>query len=176
MKLMLFSMLLTLSIGYALGGRLRNLSQIRIRWMPLAIIGFALQWVTGPGDTVPLLSLYVSFVLLTVFAFRNIRVAGFSLILIGIAMNFMVIGLNLGMPVSRQALVSSGQSELLGDLINNAHWHAATIRIINHPIARPTQWIEHKELFVCTHFLDALSHSCNRVGLQLVNIGTQITS
>ena len=80
--------------------------------------GFALQWVTGPGSTVPLLCLYLSFVLLTIFSLKNIRVVGFPIILVGIAMNFLVIGLNQGMPVARQALVSSGQADTLDDLIS----------------------------------------------------------
>ena len=103
-------MSLALLAGVVLGGRLRNLSAIQLRWTGLAIAGFALQFVTGPGATVPLLCLYLSFVLLTVFALKNIRIVGFPIILVGIAMNFLVIGLNQGMPVARQALVSSGQS------------------------------------------------------------------
>jgi hypothetical protein len=128
MKLMLFSMLLILSIGFLMGGRLGGLSEIRLRWTPLAVAGLALQFVTGPGSTFPLVCLYVSFVLLTIFAFKNIRVAGFPLIVLGVAMNFLVIGANQGMPVSRQALEGSGQGEFLGDLINNPYpkHHLAT--------------------------------------------------
>jgi hypothetical protein len=80
-----------------------------------------LQFVTGPGDTVPLVSLYVSFVLLSIFALRNIKVAGFPLIILGVAMNFLVIGSNQGMPVARGALEGSGQGDLLGDLVNNPY-------------------------------------------------------
>ena len=121
MKLMVVSLSLALLAGVALGGRLRNLSAIKLRWTGLAIAGFALQWVTGPGATVPLLCLYLSFVLLTVFALKNIRIVGFPIILVGIAMNFLVIGLNQGMPVARQALVSSGQADTLDDLIANPY-------------------------------------------------------
>lgn len=121
MKLMLFSMALILSVGFAMGGRLSGLSALKIRWTGLAIVGLALQFVTGPGDTVPLVTLYVSFVLLSVFALRNIRIAGFPLIVLGVAMNFLVIGANQGMPVSRAALEGSGQGDLLGDLMNNPY-------------------------------------------------------
>lgn len=121
MKLMLFSMALILSVGFLMGGRLSGLSTLKIRWTGLAIVGLALQFVTGPGDTVPLVSLYVSFVLLSVFALKNIRIVGFPLIVLGVAMNFLVIGANQGMPVSRAALEGSGQGEFLDDLIRNPY-------------------------------------------------------
>jgi hypothetical protein len=52
---------------------------------------------------------------------KNIRIVGFPIILVGIAMNFLVIGLNQGMPVARHALVSSGQADTLDDLISNPY-------------------------------------------------------
>jgi Family of unknown function (DUF5317) len=119
MKLMLVSLSLALMVGLLAGGRLRNLSGIHLRWTGLAIAGFALQFVSGPGTRIPLGCLYLSFVLLTIFAVKNARIAGFPLILVGIAMNFTVIGVNGGMPVARQALEASGQAESLDDLIHN---------------------------------------------------------
>ena len=62
----------------------------------------------------------ISFVLLTVFAVKKPAVSGFPIILAGIAMNFLVIGLNSGMPVARHALVASDQMATLHDLIDNA--------------------------------------------------------
>lgn len=118
---MLFSMLLILTVGFLMGGRLGGLSNVKIRWAGLAVVGLALQFITGPGDSLPLVSLYVSFVLLTIFALRNIQIPGFSLIMLGVAMNFLVIGANQGMPVSQQALERSDQGDLLGDLIHNPY-------------------------------------------------------
>ena len=121
MKLMVVSLSLTLLVGLASGGRLGNLSGIHLRWTGLAIVGFALQFVSGPGAGIPLSCLYVSFVLLSIFAIKNIRIIGFPIILIGIAMNFLVIGLNQGMPGARQALEASGQADTLDDLIDNPY-------------------------------------------------------
>ena len=45
---------------------------------------------------IPLTCLYVSFVLLTIFAIKNVRIPGFPVILVGIALNFTVIGLEPG--------------------------------------------------------------------------------
>jgi hypothetical protein len=119
MKLILATLLLAVVVGYLNGGRLSNLSHLRIRWAPLALVGFAMQLVNPPGDW-PLVMLLGSFVLLSIFAIANIRTAGFAVILIGVAMNFTVIALNSGMPVSRQALIASGQADTLGDLVNDA--------------------------------------------------------
>jgi hypothetical protein len=119
MKLILATLLVALVAGFLLGGRLSNLSHLRIRWAPLAIVGFAMQLVNPPGDW-PLFMLLGSFVMLSIFALANIRTAGFALILVGVAMNFTVIAVNSGMPVSRQALIASGQADTVGDLVNDA--------------------------------------------------------
>ena len=74
MKLMAMSMAMILAVGYLLGGRLRNVADLKLHWPLLALAGLALQFVTGPGDTVPLVCLYLSFALLIVFTVKNIRV------------------------------------------------------------------------------------------------------
>jgi hypothetical protein len=119
MKLVLPSFLLAVAIGYARGGRLATLGQLRLRWQGLAIAGLALQILLWPGGMWPLIYLYASFVILAVFAIANIRTTGVSLILIGIALNFAVIALNQGMPVSRAAVVNSGQASSLQDLVDD---------------------------------------------------------
>src|SRR5206468_4995 len=52
------------------------------------------------------------------FAALNIRLAGVPLILAGLALNLLVIASNGGMPVSREALESSGQGDVLQELID----------------------------------------------------------
>jgi hypothetical protein len=119
MKLILATLLVAVVVGFLNGGRLSSLSHLRIRWAPLALVGFAMQLVNPPGDW-PLIMLLASFVLLSIFAIANVKTAGFALILIGVAMNFAVIALNGGMPVSRQALIASGQADTVDDLVNEA--------------------------------------------------------
>jgi Family of unknown function (DUF5317) len=119
MKLVIPSFLLAIAIGYVRGGRLATLGLLRLRWQGLAIAGLALQILLWPGGSWPLVYLYVSFVILAVFAIANIRTTGVPLILIGIALNFGVIALNQGMPVSRAAVVNSGQAPSLGDLVDD---------------------------------------------------------
>ena len=119
MKLVLPSFLIAVAIGYARGGRLAALGRLRLRWQGLAIVGLALQIVLWPGGSWPLVYLYVSFVILATFAIVNIRTTGFALILAGIALNFAVIVVNEGMPVSRAAIVASGQASTMDELVND---------------------------------------------------------
>jgi hypothetical protein len=144
MRLMVLCLSITLLAGFLLGGRLRNVANLRISWGGLAVVGFALQFVTGPGETVPRMSLYASFVLLIVFGLKNIRVTGFPVVLVGILLNFTVIGLNHGMPVSAHALVASDQGQFLYDLTHDPYpkhhlaTSADTLRFLGDVIAIPS--------------------------------------
>ena len=128
MKLMAIFMTVIVAVGYLAGGRLRNVANLQLRWPGLALIGLALQFVTGPGSTVPIACLYLSFAALIVFTVANIRVFGFPVILAGVLCNLLVIGINVGMPVSAHALVVSDQGQFLGALENNPYpkHHLAT--------------------------------------------------
>jgi hypothetical protein len=119
MKLTLVVLSIALVAGMLAGGRLSNLASVRIRWTVLALLGLALQVVPVPGAVLPLALLYASFALLAVFAVRNLRLAGFVLILVGLASNFTVIAVNGGMPVTRHALVASGQADTLSLLVRD---------------------------------------------------------
>jgi hypothetical protein len=119
MRLMLISFALIVGVGYLLGGRLSNLTTLKIRWAPMAMIGFILQLINPPGDW-PLVLLATSFVLLWIFAIGNLGTPGFGVIAIGVALNFLVIVANDGMPVSAGALEASGQGDTIGDLTNHA--------------------------------------------------------
>ena len=117
-KLVAVGLALGIAVGYLLGGRLSQLSDLKPRYAPLALIGLLLQLVNPPGSW-PLVMLLVSFVLLTVFTLVNIKIAGFAVILVGVALNFAVIAVNGGMPVAREAIVASGQEATLGPLIEH---------------------------------------------------------
>ena len=119
MRLVLAAFALALLLGTILGGRFSNLSGLKVRWAPAAIVGLAMQFLPLPGRILPLAMLLASFVLLTVFAAVNIRLVGFPLIAIGICCNFLVIAVNHGMPVTRQALVASRQEDTLRLLVED---------------------------------------------------------
>jgi uncharacterized protein DUF5317 len=71
-----------------------------------------------PGRGVSISLLIVSYVLLLVFAALNLRLAGFALILVGLAMNLTVVSANRGMPVTKSALIASGQGSFLTKLVH----------------------------------------------------------
>ena len=97
-------------LGLALGGSLRSLAEIRLRWWPLAVIGLAFQLAPVPtlegsaDHWIGVGLLIASYVALLAFVIVNIRLPGFALISVGFALNVLVISLNGGMPVSKQAL------------------------------------------------------------------------
>jgi len=130
MPLVLGTLLVAVAVGGLSGGRLVRLAEVRIRWVPLAVAGLALQVVPWFARPWPLLLLVASFVLLIAFALENVRVgiAGFRLVLLGVILNFLVIAANGGMPVSRSALASSGQLDTLRALADDggAKHHLAT--------------------------------------------------
>jgi hypothetical protein len=115
-KLVAISLIVGVAVGYLRGGRLSRLSGLKPRYAPLALVGLALQFVNPPRPW-PLVLLIVSFVLLAAFTIANVRLAGFAVILVGLSMNFAVIALNGGMPVSRAAIVASGQGSTLAGLL-----------------------------------------------------------
>ncbi|MEP7060670.1 MAG: DUF5317 family protein [Actinomycetota bacterium] len=118
MRLVLVAFAVAIGVGYLLGGRLSCLSGIKVRWFPLALIGLCLQLAPVPGSRWPLYLLYASFVLLVTFAVLNLKVTGFAFIVVGIVLNFAVIAVNSGMPVSKQSLIDSGQASTLSDLVH----------------------------------------------------------
>jgi hypothetical protein len=143
MKLVLPAFAVAILIGYARGGRLAALADLRLRWQGVALLGLLLQVMLWPGGDWPLFYLYASFVLLIAFAIVNVRIAGVALILVGVALNFTVIALNRGMPVSVEAIVASGQADSLGELVDDggAKHHLASpadhLRFLGDVIAIP---------------------------------------
>jgi hypothetical protein len=119
MILFLMTIGVAIVLGYVLGGRLRRIEKLRLRWWWLAVAGFAIQFIPLPeGEAgrdllVRTAVLAISYTLLLAFGFANVRLPGMALVVIGLAGNFLVIAINGGMPVSEGALRSSDQPELI---------------------------------------------------------------
>jgi hypothetical protein len=101
--------------GLLLGGSVGRLGSLPVRAPLLALAGIALQFVPA-GGTLGAILLISSFVCLCAFAIRNLKLPGFPLILLGLVLNLTVIAVNNGMPVTRHALIRSGQASTLHDL------------------------------------------------------------
>ena len=118
MRLILLTVLVALAAGFLTGGTLRDFPTIRTRWWWLALAGVAMQFVTG-GGALEVVLLLGSFVVLLAFVVANLRAPGFALVLLGLVLNAAVITANQGMPVTREALVASGQANTLDELASD---------------------------------------------------------
>jgi hypothetical protein len=119
MKLLLAVVLLSVCLGYLFGGRLDRLEALRPRWWGLVILGLGIQFVhlpngvTGTDLVIRTAVLALSYSLLLTFALVNVRMPGMFLVVIGLACNMTVIVVNGGMPASAQALIDSGQEDVV---------------------------------------------------------------
>jgi hypothetical protein len=124
MILFLAVIVASLLVGVLFRGSFRRFEHLRLRWWGLALLGLAIQFVplpngrTGTDLLVRMAILSCSYAMLLLFATLNIRLPGMPLVLIGLALNALVIVPNGGMPVSRDALVRSGQGDVLQVLID----------------------------------------------------------
>ncbi len=115
MRLILLTVVIATVVGLLGGGSLRAFPSVPLRWWGLALVGVVLQFArTSEGFAYA--ALLVSLALLLVFAFVNLRAAGFILIFVGLLLNTVVIVANHGMPVTREALGTSGATSTLEEL------------------------------------------------------------
>src|SRR5438270_8929182 len=90
-----------LLVGLATGGRLQHLGERQFHWWGLLVAGVVLQ--LPFLDRLGFGGLLASYCFLLGFAIANLRLVGMVLVVIGIAMNILVIAVNQGMPVRRDA-------------------------------------------------------------------------
>jgi hypothetical protein len=135
-RLILLTVAVATVAGLLAGGTLRGFPFVRLRGAWLALAGVVLQFLPAEG-TLGIALLFGSFAVLLAFAAFNLRAPGFALILVGLALNALVIVANNGMPVTRHALVASNQSATLADLIANggSKHHLARDGTVLQPLA-----------------------------------------
>lgn len=143
MILLIAVVALAIALGLLLKGSFRGFEDLRLRWWGLVVVGLALQLVPLPGAdsgtdlVVRVAVLAVSYALLILFAALNVRWRGMPLVLIGLALNALVIVANGGMPVSAEAIEASGQADMLDLLIQEgaAKHHLMTDDDVLTPLA-----------------------------------------
>jgi hypothetical protein len=112
-----YPILLAIPVGWLLGGRLERLGTMQLHWWPIALLGLAVQVVlfSGPvaeqiGSLGPPLYVGSTLAVLAVIA-RNVRIAGFALIVLGAASNMLAILANGGcMPTTPAAVIGAGDT------------------------------------------------------------------
>jgi hypothetical protein len=111
----LYAIPIGIVVGYLLGGRLDRLGAIRLRWVPLALVGFAIQVVlfTEPFGSWPegiVAALYpLSTAMVLIAVVRNVGLPGVAIIAVGAACNLAAIVANGGwMPADPAAVETAG--------------------------------------------------------------------
>lgn len=114
---MLLVLAISIIVGWARGGKLRNLTEIRVRLWWLLPLGFILLAASAlvPADRhqLAVTLILVSYLPLLLFVWLNRDVTGIWIAGLGILMNYTVIVLNGGMPVLEEAAVIAGGSSSL---------------------------------------------------------------
>ena len=95
-------------IGLLRGGRITNLADVSFRLWQALVIGLAVQAASAFAPVGAVALLLVSYAALILFTAVNFHRVGMGVVLVGIAMNFVVIAANGGMPVRAEAIVAAG--------------------------------------------------------------------
>lgn len=113
----LYALPIGLVIGFATGGRAAGLSEVRLRWAPLAVLGLLMQLVLffGPvAESVGALGMPVyigSTALVLLVVLRNAARPGLAVVALGALSNLVAIVVNGGfMPASPAAMAALGRS------------------------------------------------------------------
>jgi hypothetical protein len=117
---MLLVLVLSVAVGFLRGGKLRNLTEIRVTswWLlPLAFLTLTASSFTPAGqDDLAVALVLVSYLPLLLFVWLNRDLTGIWIGGLGVLMNFTVIALNGGMPVLLAAAEIAGHDgELMLD-------------------------------------------------------------
>jgi uncharacterized protein DUF5317 len=101
-----------LGIGLARGGSVRNLTAARLRLTPLIFLAVAMQigaqFVPRSASILAYALVVASYAVVFAFAGANWRVPGMAFIAVGAALNYIVILVNRGMPISAAAAARVG--------------------------------------------------------------------
>jgi hypothetical protein len=132
--LTVLAVLIGLFIGLLRRGRIRNLIDVQVSWWPLLIVGIAVPAVVDRVDgSHAWVWVGAALAALVVFAARNLRIVGMSVVAIGLACNLLPTVVNQGMPVRAEALV---QARLVSptDLDRVILHGARQLRTDDHPL------------------------------------------
>lgn len=114
----LYAIPIGIAVGYLLGGRLEQLSHLRFRWAPIAMLGLAVQVALFSDPLAEVVGtagppIYVaSTAAVLVAVLRNLDIPGLAIVALGAASNLVAIVANGGsMPADPAALASIGGIE-----------------------------------------------------------------
>ena len=108
MRFTLVALVVGVGLGLARGGRLANVGRHSVRATAVLAVGVVLQLLDSPG------ALALSYLLLIAFAVANLRIPGFGVLAVGLALNAAVVMANGGMPVRHGDPALSGKHHAEG--------------------------------------------------------------
>lgn len=121
MQWILLVLVVAIIVGWLRGGKLRNLTEIRVQAWWLLPFGFFIlagsSFVPNQYHEIAVALVLISYVPLLVFVWLNRDASGIWIAGVGILMNFTVISLNGGMPVLAEAALIAGEA---GELVLDA--------------------------------------------------------
>ncbi|MGH2539777.1 MAG: DUF5317 domain-containing protein [Actinomycetota bacterium] len=139
MSVVLIVIIVALVAGFLARGTLRNFERVDIHWWGVAAAGLLLQIVPVHrwfDDDVVVGTVLASYVLLIAFVWVNRRVPAAPLMLAGLALNVVVIAANGGMPVSADAIRTTGSdARSLPAVIDDGKHHLMTSSDVLTPLA-----------------------------------------
>jgi hypothetical protein len=162
----LLAITIGLVVGVATGGRLSNMAQQTLRFWPLLPLGVLLQLlVEADGVPAPFAVLLLSYLYLVVFAAANLHLRGMGVVLIGIALNALVIAANHGMPVKESAvraahLVSSDRVVRIDEVKHHLADDDTKLLALGDivPVRPLTQVLSFGDLILCVGIADLIVH------------------
>jgi uncharacterized protein DUF5317 len=98
---------LGVAAGWALGGRIGRLADLRVSWWPLLAVAIAIR-IFAPAFGDSLVAWIVGFVIIVAVALVDRSLPGMSVIAAGAALNLLVVLANGAMPVDAAAAVLAG--------------------------------------------------------------------
>lgn len=94
--------------GWAFGGRLSRLGDLRLRWWLVLPVALVVRLVAGALGDLASSAYVLAFAGIAAVAIANVRVPGMPLIALGSTLNLLVVAANGGMPVDHAALAVAG--------------------------------------------------------------------
>ena len=113
MLLIIIILGLAVAAGYAARGSLRPVERLHLHWWGAVLVGLVLRFgplPDGVGAGIVRAVLVAAFALLIAFVWINRRLPAAPLVLVGLALNMVVMVPNAGMPVSAEAIRIAGGS------------------------------------------------------------------
>src|SRR5436190_5569036 len=149
---MLYAVLFGLAVGFALGGHLDGLTDVRFRWPALALAGLAAQLLLFSTPLTALVGdngapVYVaSSTAVFAVVLRNWSIPGLPVVALGAASNLAAIVANGGwMPASRDALLSLGKT-IGAEYSNSREFTAPALPALTDIFALP-RWVPFANVF-----------------------------